>query len=137
MKMLKKIPLSMVATSLLLMILASPVYAAWSSVTADALVSFSNYSYYYKVNATSKITASGTRSSGESINNFIWITKDGATYYTKDSLGTTNPSTLSWTSGQEGDSITWGCDSIGEIYRNGVPSGITDRDYHYRTHPGM
>ncbi|MED1826167.1 MULTISPECIES: hypothetical protein [Brevibacillus] len=118
-------------------ILAVPVYAAWSSVTADALVGFSNFSNYYKVNITSKITASGSRASDEAIYHQMWVTLDGGSYLTDDAYEAKSPSELKWTSGKEGDPATWGVSNAGEIFIGGAPSGIKDRDSHSKTHPGM
>lgn len=125
------------ATCTTVTILAVPVYAAWSSVTADALVSFSNFSNYYKVNTTSKITASGSRASGETIYHQMWVTLDGGSYFIDDVYEAKSPSNLKWTSGKEGDKATWGVISAGEVFIGGAPSGIKDRDIHSKTHPGM
>lgn len=137
MSLRRKTTTSLIAASGTVMMLAAPVFAAWSDVEADALVSFSNYSNYYKVNGTSEVTAYGSKGSGEAIYNNIWMTLDGGSYYTNDSLGSTNPSKLKHTTGSEGDGGTWGVVSTGTIYQNGVPTTITHKNKHDKSHPGM
>ncbi|MGG1659123.1 hypothetical protein [Brevibacillus sp. NRS-1366] len=137
MSLRKKTTTSLIAASATVMMLTAPVFAAWSDVEADALVSFSNYSNYYKMNGTSKVTAYGSKGSGEALYNNIWITLDGGSYYSNDSLGSTNPSTLKHTTGQQGDGATWGVVSTGTIYQNGVPTTVTHKNKHDKSHPGM
>ena len=104
------------AVAALTLLVYSGQASAYSSVTATASISFSEYSTYYRAIGKGIVKAYGSPKTGQRIENrTIFQHNESYRDIDEDTSGT-SPVTVTITSGKEGDDLEWHCSVIGSLW---------------------
>lgn len=113
---------------------AIPTFA-YSSVTAEASITFTNRTHYYVAIGKGRVAASGSKKAYQRIENFTIFQNDASWVDDGSDTDDTSPVTVTISSGEQGDPATWTCSVIGELWEGSMID--SDENTVKRKHNGI